>query len=396
MTLSPEHLGFSTRSIHGGEALCPLTGSVTTPIYQTSNFGFPDLDALREVFTDHAKGYFYTRYSNPTFEAVEKKIAALTGAERAVVFSSGMAALTTAIMSLVSSGDHIVSAHPIYGGSLNFFGNVLPRCGVTVDLAQTTEAQGLEAAIRPNTRVIFFESPTNPLLRLMDIAAVAKLGKRHGIVTLMDNTFATPFNQRPHPLGIDLEMHSATKYLGGHSDLLAGAVSGNGELIRNVMYFRYVFGGIPDPQSAWLLMRGVKTLKIRMEAHNQNGAQVARFLESHPRVDRVYYPGLESHPQHALATRQMKGFGGMVSFEVKGEADSLGRFFKALRLCRLAVSLGGIESLVSPPAWTTHRRLSTSERLEVGIRDNLVRLSVGIEDVQDLIEDLDRALNASA
>ncbi|NIS60888.1 MAG: aminotransferase class I/II-fold pyridoxal phosphate-dependent enzyme [Proteobacteria bacterium] len=394
--MNPKDAGFSTKSVHSGEKLCPLTGSITTPIYQTSNFGFTDLDSLKRVFADHSKGYFYTRYSNPTLEAVEGKLANLMGAQKALVFSSGMAALTTAVMSLVSSGDHIVSAFDIYGGTFNFFSNVLPRYGVTVDLLQTTEAGKLAESIKPNTRIIFFESPTNPLLKLMDINEVAKIGKERGIVTFMDNTFATPFNQKPIGMGIDLVMHSATKYLGGHSDLIGGVVGGDEELIRKVMLFRYVFGGIPDPQSAWLLMRGVKTLKVRMEAHNQNGMKVARFLENHSRVDRVYYPGLESHPQQGLAKRQMKGFGGMVSFEVAGDNDALGQFLRRLRICQLAVSLGGIESLICPPALTTHRRLSKSQRSKAGIKDNLVRLSVGIEDAEDLIDDLAQALGATS
>ncbi len=386
--------GFSTKSVHSGERLCPLTGSITTPIYQTSNFGFTDLDSLRRVFANHSRGYFYTRYSNPTLEVIEKKLADVTGAQKALVFSSGMAALTTAILSMVSSGDHIVSAFDIYGGTFNFFANVLPRYGVTVDLVKTTDAESLGDSIKPNTRLIFFESPTNPLLKLMDIREVAKIGKERGIPTFMDNTFATPFNQKPLEMGIDLVMHSATKYLGGHSDLIGGVVAGGEELMGKLMSFRYVFGGIPDPQSAWLLMRGVKTLKIRMEAHNQNGMHIAQFLENHPRVDRVYYPGLQSHPQHELAKRQMKGFGGMVSFEVATGNDALGKFLGKLRICKLAVSLGGVESLICPPALTTHRRLSQSERVKAGIRDNLLRLSVGIEDAHDLIEDFDQALSA--
>jgi methionine-gamma-lyase len=392
--MSHKDAGFSTKSVHSGEKLCPLTGSITTPIYQTSNFGFTDLDSLKRVFADHSKGYFYTRYSNPTLEAVEGKLANLMGAQKALVFSSGMAALTTAVMSLVSSGDHIVSAFDIYGGTFNFFSNVLPRYGVTVDLLETTEVGKLTESIKPNTKIIFFESPTNPLLKLMDISEVAEIGKKHGVATFMDNTFATPFNQKPIEMGIDLVMHSATKYLGGHSDLIGGVVGGDEGLIRKVMLFRYVFGGIPDPQSAWLLMRGVKTLKVRMEAHNHNGMKVARFLENHSRVDRVYYPGLKSHPQQELAKRQMKGFGGMVSFEVAGGNDALGQFLGRLRICQLAVSLGGIESLICPPALTTHRRLSKSERIKAGIKDNLLRLSVGIEDAQDLIGDLERALNS--
>jgi methionine-gamma-lyase len=394
--MNSKDVGFSTKSVHSGEELCPLTGSITTPIYQTANFGFTDLDSLKRVFADHSKGYFYTRYSNPTLEAIEKKLADVMGAQKALVFSSGMAALTTAILSLVSSGDHIVSAFDIYGGTVNFFVNVLPRYGVTVDLIETTDAGRLAESIRPNTKLIFFESPTNPLLKLMDIREVTKIGKKRGITTFMDNTFATPFNQRPIEMGIDLVMHSATKYLGGHSDLIGGVVAGGGKLMREVMSSRYVFGGIPDPQSAWLLMRGVKTLKVRMEAHNQNGMQVAQFLENHPRVDRVYYPGLKSHPQHELAKNQMKGFGGMVSFEVTEGNDALDQFLTRLRICQLAVSLGGIESLICPPSLTTHRRLSKSERIRAGIKDNLLRLSVGIEDPQDLIDDLDQALSAIA
>jgi methionine-gamma-lyase len=392
--MNPKDAGFSTKSVHSGEEICPLTGSITTPIYQTSNFGFADLDSLKRVYTDHSKGYFYTRYSNPTFEAVEGKLADLMGAQKAVVFSSGMAALTSAIFALASSGDHIVSAFDIYGGTFNFFSNVLPRYGVTVDLIETADAGRLAESIKPNTKVIFFESPTNPLLKLMDIREVAEIGKKHEIATFMDNTFATPFNHRPIEMGIDLVMHSATKYLGGHSDLIGGVVAGGEGPMREVMSSRYVFGGIADPQSAWLLMRGVKTLKVRMEAHNQNGMKVAQFLEDHPRVDRVYYPGLKSHPQHQLAERQMRGFGGMVGFEVAGGDGALGQFLGGLRICQLAVSLGGIESLICPPALTTHRRLSKSQRSRAGIKDNLVRLSVGIEDAEDLIDDLAQALGA--
>jgi methionine-gamma-lyase len=387
-----KNAGFSTKSVHSGEKLCPLTGSITTPIYQTSNFGYNDLDSLKRTLSDHSKGYFYTRLSNPTFEAVEKKIADLMGTKRALIFSSGMAALTTAIFSLVSAGDHIVSAFDIYGGTFNFFANVLPRFGVTVDLVETADAEKLAASVKPNTKIIFFESPTNPLLKIIDISGIAKIGKLHGVITFIDNTFATSFNQKPLESGIDLEMQSATKYLGGHSDLLGGVVGGSEELIEKVMLFRYVFGGIPDPQSAWLLMRGVKTLKVRMEVHNKNGMEIARFLEKHPSVETIYYPGLKSHPENALAKRQMKGFGGIVSFELRGGVNSVKRFLKKLRIFQLAVSLGGIESLICPPAFTTHRRLSDSQRIKAGITDNLIRLSVGIEDVQDLIEDLDQAL----
>ena len=388
--------GFSTKSVHSGEGLCPLTGSITSPIYQTSNFGFPDLSSLKKTLAEPTSGFFYTRLSNPTFEAVEKKLADLMGAQRASVFSSGMAALTTAILSLVSSGDHIVSTYNLYGGTFNFFVNVLCRYGITVELVDTTSPGELAKAIKSNTKILFFESPTNPLLNVIDIAEVAQIGKDRGVRTFIDNTFASSVNQKPLEMGIDLEVQSATKYLGGHSDLLGGVVAGNQELMQKVAGLRYVFGGIPDPHSAWLLMRGIKTLKVRMDAHNQNGMKVACFLQSHPRVERVYYPGLADHPQYEIAKAQMKGFGGMVSFELKDGGNWLEQFLKGLQLFKLGVSLGGVESLVCPPAFTTHRRLSESERIKAGIKNNLVRLSVGIEDAEDLIEDLDQALSSIA
>lgn len=392
--MDKQKAGFSTRSIHSGEKMCPVTGSITPPIYQTSNFGFADLDSLISASADPSKGYFYTRLSNPTFETVEKKTADLMRAEKAVIFSSGMAALTTAIFALLSSGDHIVAAYDIYGGTFNFFQNVVPRFGINVDFVDVTNHAEFAESIKPNTKILFFESPTNPLLKLVDIREVARIGKRRGVITFIDNTFATSFNQRPIELGVDLEMQSATKYLGGHSDLLSGVVAGSEALIQKVMLSRYVFGGIPDPHSAWLLMRGIKTLKVRMEAHNDNGMEVARFLEKHPAVERVYYPGLKCHPQNDLAERQMNGFGGIVSFELKGTGAEVGRFLEKLQIFQLAGSLGGIESLACPPALTTHRRLSDSQRRKAGIKDNLIRLSVGIEDIQDLFEDLNQALSS--
>ena len=387
----PKKKGFSTKSVHSGEELCPLTGSIAAPIYQTSNFGFPDLDSLKKTLAGSSKGFFYTRLSNPTFETVENKLADLMGTKRVAVLSSGMAALTTAIFSLVSTGDHIVSISDIYGGTFNFFANILPRYGVTVDLCDTTDPKELLGFLKPNTKVIFFETPTNPLLKIIDIAKLVDIGRTRGIITFIDNTFASPLNQRPLELGVDLEMHSATKYLGGHSDLLAGVVGGNEELVRGVMNFRYVLGGIPDPHSAWLLMRGIKTLKLRMDVHNANGMEIAQFLQQHPSVENVYYPGLQTHPGHDIAKKQMGGFGGMVSFELRERGITLESFLQRLRIFKLAVSLGGVESLVSPPAFTTHRKLTESQRARAGIKNNLIRLSVGIEDGQDLIEDLAQA-----
>jgi methionine-gamma-lyase len=386
--------GFSTKSVHSGEKLCPLTGSITTPIYQTSNFGFPDLDSLKETLADPSKGFFYTRLNNPTFETVETKLADLMGAQKAAVFSSGMAALTTSILSLVSAGDHIVSISDVYGGTFNFFANILPRYGVTVDLCDTTDPEQLSGFIKPNTKLVFFETPTNPLLKIIDISKLVDFAREKGIITFIDNTFASPYNQSPLKWGIDLEMQSATKYLGGHSDLLAGVVGGKEELMAGVKNFRYVLGGIPDPHSAWLLMRGAKTLKVRMDAHNTNGMNIARFLQQHPLVDKVYYPGLPDHPQHDIARKQMRGFGGMVGFEIREQHGvSVESFLRKLRIFRLAVSLGGVESLVSPPVFTTHRKLTESQRARAGIRNNLIRLSAGIEESEDLIDDLAQALN---
>jgi cystathionine gamma-lyase/homocysteine desulfhydrase len=383
--------GFHTQAVSAGDPPDPTTGSIGLPIYPTVMYAQPDMETFKEVINGKKKGFFYTRASNPTFQAVEAKIAALTQGERALVFASGMAAITSTFLALVSSGDHIVAFQDIYGGSFNFLKNELSRFQVETTFVETGDLKALEAALRPSTRVIYFETPTNPMLKVVDIEKIVEIGRRHKIVTVIDNTFASPFNQKPLTMGIDIEIHSGSKYLGGHSDILAGVVVGSQELMSRIQYIRYVYGGIPDPHTAWLLNRGIKTLGARMERHNHNGLQVARFLHNHPKVRKVFYPGLEDHPQHEIARKQMRGFGGMLSFEVSGGAEAE-KVVRHLKLFHLAGSLGGVEGLVTIPAATSHRRMPREEREKLGITEGLIRLSVGIEDLEDVLEDLRQAL----
>ncbi|MFQ6075431.1 MAG: trans-sulfuration enzyme family protein [Candidatus Bathyarchaeia archaeon] len=383
--------GFSTKAVHAGERRDPQTGTIITPVYQTSNFAFPSTKDLLAYMTEKAEGYIYTRYGNPTLRAVEEKVAELEGVEDAAVFSSGMAAIATAIMSLVSAGDHIVSIRDIYGGTYTLLNEVLPRFGVKTSFVETTDINDMEGAIRDETRVIFVESPTNPTLKVVDLARVAKLGRRKGVRVVIDNTFATPYNQQPARLGIDIILHSATKYLGGHNDLTAGVVAGPKDYTKSVRDMLKVFGGVLDPHAAWLLLRGLKTLGIRVERQNQNGMRVAEYLENHPKVRRVHYPGLKSHPQHSLAERQMRGYGGVVSFEIEADLETAIRFVDSVKMAFITPSLGGAETLITQPATTSHYRVAKEERLKAGITDELIRLSVGIEDAEDIIADLERA-----
>jgi len=383
--------GAHTKAVSAGDPPDPATGSVGLPIYQTVIYAQPDMETFKEVIRGERKGFFYTRAANPTFQAVEAKVAALAGGEKALIFASGMAVITSTLLSLVSSGDHIVAIQDIYGGSFNFLKNELPRFNIATSFVETEDLKALETAIRPSTRVIFFETPTNPMLKVLDIEKVVEIGRRHEVTTVIDNTFASPFNQKPLEWGVDIEVHSATKYLGGHSDVLAGVAIGRQEVMNRVQYVRYVYGGIPDPHGAWLLNRGIKTLGARMERHNQNGLRVAQFLRDHPKVRKVFYPGLETHPGYDIARKQMRGFGGMLSFEVGGGVEAEG-VVRHLKLFHLAASLGGVESLVNIPAATSHRRMPKEERERLGITEGLIRLSVGIEDIEDLLEDLSQAL----
>jgi len=383
---------FSTEAVHGGE-LRDSKGAVVSPIYETSVFAFKSTKELIDVINEKAEGYIYTRYDNPTVRAVERKVALLEKAEDAAAFSSGMAAVTSTIFTLVSSGDHVISTMDLYGGTLTFFQEILPRLGVSVSFVEATSPAEIEKAVRGNTGVIYAETPTNPTLKVADLQKIAALAKKNGVTTVIDSTLASPYNLRPIEFGIDIVVHSATKYLGGHNDVTAGVVCGSKNFIQNLKKTRKIFGGTLDPIAAWLLLRGLKTLALRMERHNQNGMLIAKYLEKHPKVKKVYYPGLPSHPQHSIAKRQMRGFGGVVSFEIKGDFEKTVKFAESLKLCALAASLGGTETLVTQPATSSHYFISPEQRRKAGITDQLIRLALGIEDPEDIISDLEQALN---
>ena len=385
--------GFSTKAVHAGEKRDPSTGAVITPIYETSVFAFSSTKELIDVMSEKAEGYTYTRYGNPTVRTVERKMAELEGAEDVAVFSSGMAAITTTIFTLVSSGDHVISTRDLYGGTLEFFKDVLPKFGVEVSLVEATDFDEMKSAIRRNTKVIYAETPTNPTLKFVDVSKVAKLGKKKGTTVVVDSTFASPYNLKPIQFGIDIVVHSATKYLGGHNDVTAGVVGGPKSFVQKLKEMRKHLGGTLDPFAAWLLLRGLKTLALRMERHNSNGMRVAKYLEKHPKVKRVYYPGLPSHPQYSIARRQMKGFGGVVSFEIDGDFEKTMKFVDNLKLCFLAASLGGAETLATQPVTCSHYFVSVEDRKKAGITDQLVRLALGIEDPEDIIADLEQAFN---
>ncbi|MGH9392389.1 MAG: trans-sulfuration enzyme family protein [Vicinamibacteria bacterium] len=383
----------ATRAIHGGGPTPRMNQPVVPPIHLSSTFESKDIDEQVELEARKADT-FYTRYGNPTLSLAERVVADLEGTESAAVFGSGMAAITTTLLAHLKAGDHAVFQREIYGGVHRFANEILPGYGVSVGSFEATDADGVERALRENTRALYLESPTNPTLKLVDIERVARVARDRGIPTFIDSTFASPFNTRPHELGVDGILHSATKYLGGHSDLLAGALAGSRALVSRVKSHLRVLGGILDPHAAYLLLRGMKTLELRVKRHNENALEVARFLLGHGRVRAVHYPMLESHPQHELARRQMKGGGGVLSFEVAGGLEEAKRFANALELVRVAPSLGSVESLVSIPCLTSHAMLSAEERRRAGIADGLVRLALGVESPEDLVSDLSRALEA--
>jgi cystathionine beta-lyase/cystathionine gamma-synthase len=335
---------------------------------------------------------FYTRYGNPTNTVVELRIAELERADAALLFASGMSAITTSILALLKTGDHIVAQRDIYGGAGKFFAQWLPKLGVETTFVDTTEYEQHARSIRPNTKLLYLESPTNPTVRIVDLAKAVAIAKKHSLITMIDSTFATPINQRPVEFGIDLVMHSGTKYFGGHSDLIAGVIAGRKDLIEKIHETRTTIGGVMDPHAAWLLLRGIKTLAVRVQRQNENALRVAQFLAQHSKVRRVYYPFLEGHPQRAVAMEQMRGGGGMVSFEVEGSGDDARRLTEALHLFTLAPSLGGVDSLVSIPVLTSHAMISAEQRQKMGVTQQLIRLSVGIENADDLITDLEQAL----
>lgn len=379
---------FETRAIHDGQAPDPATGSVTVPVYQTSTYQQDGIGRHR--------GFEYSRTGNPTRTALETALASLESGSHGLAFASGVAA-TDAVMSLLRPGDHVVAGDDLYGGTYRLFERIVRPRGVSFDYSPITDVAAFEASIRPETRLLWVETPTNPLLRIADVSALASLAKSRGILLAVDNTFASPWLQRPIELGADIVVHSSTKYLGGHSDLVGGAVVvRDNDLCERLKFHQNAAGAVPGPWDAWLLLRGIKTLAIRMQAHERNARAIAESLTRHPSVHRVHYPGLADHPQHELARRQMSGFGGMVSLELNGGCASVERFVGRLKVFILAESLGGVESLVSYPARMTHAAIPADERRRRGITDGLVRLSVGIEHVDDLIEDLNRALDAQS
>lgn len=383
---STDDLGFGTRAIHGGQSPEPTTGAIMPPIFQTSTFVQPAIaEPLGGV-------YDYARVANPTREALERNLATLEGGNHGIAFSSGLAAIE-AVVKTLSAGDHVVTEENTYGGTTRMFTRVFERLGIHFTFVDSSDADAVAAAIRPETRLIHVETPTNPMMRVCDLSAVVAIARDAGVRVMVDNTFASPFNQRPLEWGADISVHSTTKYLNGHSDIIGGAlVVRDDDLAEEIRFVRKSTGGVPGPMDAWLCLRGIKTLHLRMRQHNVAGLAVARHLEAHPRVDRVYYPGLESHPHHAVAARQMDGFTGMVSLDV-GTLDRARALAEGTRLFQLAESLGGVESLISVPALMTHASVPADRRARMGVTEGLVRLSVGVEDLDDLVADLDRALD---
>jgi len=387
--MKPHKRRKETEAVRGGVDLSKKLGPVSTPIYQTSTFEATDNEEmLRVTPSDH----FYTRYGNPTNSAAEAAVAELEGADGALLFTTGMTAITSAILTFVKSGDHIVAQRDIYGGTTKLLTTWLPKFGVETTFVDTTEYDQHEHSIRPNTKLLYLESPTNPTARIVDLNKVSAIAKQRGVLSLIDSTFATPINQRPLEFGIDLVLHAGTKYFGGHADVMCGLVAGRHDLIKRIKETRTTLGGIMDPHAAWLLLRGIKTLAIRVERQNENALRVAQFLAQHPKVSRVHYPFLEGNPQRALAMEQMHGGGGVLSFEVKGSHDDARRVSEALNLFTLAPSLGGVESLVSIPVLSSHVMISPEARQKMGVTEQMIRLSVGIESGDDLIADLDQAL----
>jgi cystathionine gamma-synthase len=385
-------LGFSTLAVHGGEPRPKLGNSLAAPIVQTATYTFADTQELHDHFQHRIEREEYGRYGNPTQRIAEQKLAALEGAEDCLLFASGMAAVTTTIYAVLAHSSHVVVTDDSYRRTRQFLTQVLHRYGIEVSVVPAADYEAIEESIRPTTRLLVSESPTNPYNRIVDLERFAEIGRRHRVKTLIDATFATPYNQRPLEYGIDIVVHSATKYLAGHNDVLAGAVLACTDLVDGIRSLQHVTGAIVDPFAAYLLIRGLKTFALRVARQNSNAQALAEFLAAHPRVEAVHYAGLPVHPEHEVARRQMRGFGGVVSFEIAGDLEATSRVVDACRIPQIAPSLGGVESLIEQPALMSFYELTTEERLMVGIKDNLIRYSVGIEDAEDLIADLREAL----
>lgn len=375
---------FGTLAVHAGQSPDEVTGAIMPPIYQTSTYVQPKLGEPK-------RGYEYARVQNPTREAMEANIAALEGGAHGIAFASGMAAIE-AITKRLSSGDHVIYEENVYGGTHRMFVQVLARFGLQFTALDCRDLDAVRDLLKPNTKLVFVETPTNPMMRVCDLRAIVQLAHEREILVAVDNTFASPYNQRPLDLGVDIVVHSSTKYLNGHSDVIGGiVVTSNDEVANDLRFLQKATGAVPGPWDSWLILRGTKTLHLRMEAHNRNGQRIAEYLEQHQGIEAVHYPGLRSHPQHELARYQMRGFTGMVSFEL-GSLERARRVAERTRLFALAESLGGVESLIGHPAIMTHASVPKEMRERMGVSDGLLRLSVGIEDVEDLIEDLEAAL----
>lgn len=384
----------STRSVHEAEPFDEESGSMTTPIYQTATFAFSKAEEARKAVTGESGKYVYTRWDNPTTARLERKLASFEGAEDAAFFSSGMAAISTSVLAFLKAGDYVVSTRDVYGGTFELMRKILPRFGVETTLVETEDQRAMERAVRRNTKLVYIETPTNPTLKVVDIARAARVAHRAGALLFVDSTFSSPINQKPLELGADIVLHSATKYLNGHADVTAGAAAGDREKIDKIKHLRRDLGGVLDPHASWLVLRGMKTMAIRVRVQNESAMAIAEFLSKHKRVKAVHYPGLKRHPQHALAVKQMSGFGGMMSFELNGSMEDAKRLTERLRVAFLAASLGGVETLVSQPSLMTHTQLTAAERAQTGIPESLIRLSVGIEDKEDLIADFKQALGS--
>ena len=384
---------FATLAVHAGEAPCAATGALDTPIYQSTTFVSADSSEMAAVYGDEKFGYMYTRYGNPTIHALEEKMAALEGGEAALAAASGMAAISTAILGYVKTGEHVVAGRSLYGAAYNFLNKKLPRMGASATFVASTRVEDFEKAIQPNTRLIYFETPSNPIMEILDIGQLAALGRSRGIPTMIDNTFASPALQQPIARGVTVVVHSATKYLCGHGDAMGGIIVGPKAYISDLLHevFRD-FGGVISPFNAWLILRGIHTLHLRMPAHCANAQKVAEFLARHPKVGRVNYPGLPSDLGHALAKKQMKAFGAMISFEAKGGYEGGKKVMDGVKIFARAASLGDTRSLIVHSASTSHRAVPREQRVAIGVTDGLVRLSIGVEGVEDLIQDLDQAL----
>ncbi len=391
--MNRSHL-FPTLAVHAGETPCPATGALDTPIYQSTTFVSSSADEMAAVFGEQQPGYMYTRYGNPTIHALESKMAALEAGEAALATASGMAAISTAVLGYVKTGDHAVAARSLYGAAYDFFSRKLPRFGAQTSFVGATRIEDFERAVLPNTKLIYFETPSNPVLDIIDIERLAALARSRQLPLVVDNTFASPALQQPISLGVTVVVHSATKYLCGHGDAMGGIIVGprdkiaelNREVVRD-------FGGVISPFNAWLILRGIHTLHLRMAAQCANAQQIAEFLSTHPKVERVNFPGLGSHPGHAIARKQMKAFGAMISFEVKGGLEAGKKVMDRVKIFSRAASLGDTRSLIVHPASTSHRAVPRQERLAAGVSDGLVRLSVGVEAAEDLTGDLEQALS---